>query len=604
MRSLFLIILFILPPLVLSAQDDKVRLAFQYYQEKEFQKAAVLFQELFEQSNAQVYFTYAINCLIEIKEYSEAEKLIKKQIRRNKSDLNTYIEYGFLYKKQGNETEALKQFDHVLKNLNPDRNQIVSLANNFVMKREYDWALQVYQKGGKLAKHGFELEIANVYAFQRKSQEMVDIYLDLLKTDPGKTEFIQNNLQARMSSSFDDNLTDILQKSLIRRIQKEPRDIIYSEMLLWFYIQQSDFVNAIIQAKALDKRLNEGGMRLIELGNMARTNGLFSEAKDAYEYVMLRGKEAGFYFDARLGYLEVLSEQVELGHITEKDEFVRLEKTYHETIKEFGDLPQTIRLIKDLAHLMAFHLNKTEEAKNLVKEAIHSRKLEPMVHGACKTELGDIYLLNGQASDAILEYAQAAKSNENNEIGDNAKFKRATLAFYTGNFQWAQAQLDVLKTATSKLIANDAFELSMLIKDNLGTDTSETALVLFARAEMLLKQKKPVEALLILDSIEIHYRTHSLIDDVLFLKARIYEKQGKLEKATAYLEQIADNYGSGLLGDDAIYKLAQIYDYQLNDKEKAMAFYKRIIFDYTGSIFVVDSRKRFRILRGENIPQS
>jgi hypothetical protein len=93
---------------------------------------------------------------------------------------------------------------------------------------------------------------------------------------------------------------------------------------------------------------------------------------------------------------------------------------------------------------------------------LKTNRLDPLFKGVCKIELGDIYLLRNEVSEAILEFAQAAKMNETNEVGDKAKLKRATLAFYTGNFQWAQAQLDVLKTGTSKLIANDAFQLSML----------------------------------------------------------------------------------------------------------------------------------------------
>jgi tetratricopeptide (TPR) repeat protein len=596
--------LFLFFYLIVMAQDDKVRLAYQYYQEKDYQKAAALFEELYEQSNAQVYFSYTVNCLLEINEFQQAEKLIKKQIRKNKSDLSNYIEYGYLYSKLGNHGDASKQYDYVLKNLPADRNEIVRLANNFIMKREYDYAQQVYEKGSKLVDYGFYLELANTYAYQRKSQEMVEVYLDLLKNDPSQVEMVQVSLQSRMSSNFDENLQDIIRKSLIKRIQKEPKEFIYSEMLLWYYIQQSDYANAIIQAKALDRRFKEGGMRLIELGNTAKSNNMFAEAKDAYEYVLSYGKESTFYFDAKLGYLEVFSDQIELGQISDKSELQRVEKMYIETIAEFGSQIESISLKKDLAHLQAFYLNKTDEAKQVLQEAIQNPKLNPAIKGSCKTELGDIYLMCGQVADAILEYAQAAQMNNDNEIGDIAKFKRATLAFYTGNFTWAQAQLDVLKAGTSKLIANDAFALSMLISDNIGVDTTETAIRYFAKAQMLLEQKKPDEAIKILDTLETNYNTNSLIDDVLFLKSKIYEKQGKLDKAVESLQIIADKYSSDLLGDDAIYRLAQIYDYQLDDKNKATTYYKKIIFDYPGSIYVIEARKRFRVLRGDNAVKS
>ena len=65
------------------------------------------------------------------------------------------------------------------------------------------------------------------------------------------------------------------------------------------------------------------------------------------------------------------------------------------------------------------------------------------------------------------------------------------------------------------------------------------------------------------------------------------------------MKKIIENYAYDLLGDDAAYKLAEIYDYRLKNKEEAMKYYKKIIFDYKGSIYVPEARKRFRALRGD-----
>jgi hypothetical protein len=50
------------------------------------------------------------------------------------------------------------------------------------------------------------------------------------------------------------------------------------------------------------------------------------------------------------------------------------------------------------------------------------------------------------------------------------------MAYYTGDFNWARRQLDILKAATTQLIANDALNLSLLISDNLNADSSGKAL--------------------------------------------------------------------------------------------------------------------------------
>jgi len=594
-----LLLIAILVSLTVIGQNSKVQLAFQYYQSKEFEKAAVLFEELYNENYQQVYFSYTINCLIEIKEFQKAEKMINKQIRRNKKDLQNYIELGNLFNNQGKIQEAKEQFDYVIKNLPVEKNMLIMLANSFITRREYEYAKLCYENGRKTIPYRFNIELANLYAIQRRSQEMVDKYLDLLEEDPLQMEYVQNSLQSRMISAFDENLKEVLKKTLIKRIQKTSNTYINSELLIWFYMQENDFANAIIQAKALDKRRKEGGMRLIELGNIALSNNMFMEAKDAYDFVLKYGIESPYYIEAKLGYIDVVYQQVVLGQISGEEEYKKMEELFIATINEFQGQHQIFRLVKDLAHLKAFYLNKSEEAIQILRKLIETARLDAVYKGACKIELGDILLLRNEISEAILEYAQAAKMNDANDLGDKAKFKRATLAFYTGNFPWAQAQLDVLKEGTSKLIANDAFQLSMLIKDNTGLDSNETALKYFARAEMYLQQNKELEALKTLDTLENEFKTDALIDDVLYLKARVYEKQENTEKTIIYLDQIAKNYASGLLGDDTIYKLAQIYDYQLNDSKKASDYYKKIIFDFPGSIYVTEARKRFRFLRGD-----
>jgi tetratricopeptide (TPR) repeat protein len=477
---------------------------------------------------------------------------------------------------------------------------ISRIANSFLSKKEFSYAENTYLKGRKLITYRFHYELANVYAYQRKSQELIDEYLDLLAEDPMAENNVTNSLKARMNSNYDENFKYILKRSLIKRIQKNSGTYIYNELLIWYYVQEKDFGNATIQAKALDKRLKEGGSRLIELGALASSNGMYETAKEAYQYVIKKYKGSSYYRTAKLAYLSVLYTQVEKGQIKSLDQIENLEKQYLDAIEEFGRNYTTISLIKDFAHLQAFYLGKSTEAVSMLKSIIKLPDLKPLLKGSCKIELADILLLQDEVFEATLEYAQAEKMNKGNAVGYEARFKRAKLAFYTGNFEWAQAQLDVLKGSTTQLIANDAFYLSMLIKDNTGIDSTNTALKYYARAEMYLEQNKEEQALLVLDTLSNNYKTSTLIDDVLFLKAKLFEKQGNTDKAIENLKKIEQSYAYDLLGDDAIYKLAQIYDYQKNNQEEAMKYYKKIIFDYPGSIFVTESRKRFRILRGDD----
>ena len=84
--------------------------------------------------------------------------------------------------------------------------------------------------------------------------------------------------------------------------------------------------------------------------------------------------------------------------------------------------------------------------------------------------------------ESILLYSQVENDFSEEIIGQQAKFEKTQINYYNGDFEWAQNQLKVLKLSTSKLIANNAMKLSLLISDNLNLDTSETALLLYIYA--------------------------------------------------------------------------------------------------------------------------
>jgi len=224
-----------------------------------------------------------------------------------------------------------------------------------------------------------------------------------------------------------------------------------------------------------------------------------------------------------------------------------------------------------------------------------------MTKAEYKLMLADIYLVSGEIWDASLLYSQVEKDFKYEAIGQEAKFRNAKLSFYAGDFAWAKTQVDVLKGATTKLIANDALDLSLVITDAIGVDTNDAPLRLFASAELLILQHKYTEAITRMDSINALYSTNTLGDDIYYKKAQIYTTLGKYADAEAAYKNILDFYSTDLYADDAQFKLAELYEANFRDKEKAKQTYKELLTKYPGSIYTVEARKRFRELRGDNL---
>ena len=200
-----------------------------------------------------------------------------------------------------------------------------------------------------------------------------------------------------------------------------------------------------------------------------------------------------------------------------------------------------------------------------------------------------------------LLYSQVDKAFKDDTLGHEARFRNAKLSYYAGDFQWAQTQFDILKASTSKLIANDALDLSIFIIDNLGLDTSSAPLQTYADAELLVFQNRFEEAFKKLEEIPAKFPGNTLEDDVLYLKAGVYYKQRNIVKAAEMYQQIIDKHIDGIRGDNAMFSLAEIYEKHLNDKEKAKELYEKLFIDFSGSTFAVDARKRYRKLRGDDL---
>jgi outer membrane protein assembly factor BamD (BamD/ComL family) len=255
-------------------------------------------------------------------------------------------------------------------------------------------------------------------------------------------------------------------------------------------------------------------------------------------------------------------------------------------------------LIRDWAQISAFYQNDFAKADSLLNMALSIRNLPRNLAAEVKVDLANIYLFTDEVWESTLLYSQVEKEFKYDEIGFDAKLRNAQLSYYIGEFEWALAQLDVLRAATSKLIANDAMELSLLIRENNDADSSYSTLKLFSHADLLIYQRKYDDALKIFDSIRKLEFAHPLHDDIQMKRAEIALKRGNPEKALPFLEDIFTNYADELLADDALYLAAKICDQQLAQPIKAMALYEQLLLDYPSSLLVPDARKRFRELRG------
>jgi tetratricopeptide (TPR) repeat protein len=250
---------------------------------------------------------------------------------------------------------------------------------------------------------------------------------------------------------------------------------------------------------------------------------------------------------------------------------------------------------------LAFYAEQKDKALEVIREAYSAVSLTDMMRSELKMLQADIELLKGNVWEASLLYMQISEAFNFESIGNLAKFKSARIFYYEGEFEFAQSQLDVLKQSTSKLLSNDALELSIMITDNYGLDSNYIAMAWFSKADLYIEQLQFDKAFSLFDSIRTNYPFHSLADEILYKRARAMELQGNWQMALGFYGDIIKFHGTDILADNAIFKSAELMETKLGQSSEALKRYKQLLSDHPGSLYIHETRKRVRRLRGEKI---
>ena len=577
------------------------KLAIQYYEQKQFEKANIYFDELFNKS-AENWFSYYYKSLLAIKDYSKAEKITKKFLKEDKNNTFLYVRLGQIYKLQNNEKKEKEFYDKAIKDLIAFPPYVQNLATAFLEAGQYTYALDSYQKGRNATpEYPYYFERAEVFKAMNDLKAMINELLDAIDFKESDIQLVKINLQNSLGYNEETGgfKNPLLKEELQKRIQKNPDKIAFIEFLIFVQLQQKDFYGAFIQSKSLDKRLNEDGQRMYELAKLFVTNKQWSVSKQCFDYIILKGPSNLFFDAATIDKLSVEFLSLTESSLTQREAFISLEANLLKANEKYKNSYLSSGLIKDIASLKAYYLDKSSEAIILLEDYLLNNSLEIQLKAELKLMLADIYLISGEIWEASLLYSQVEKDFKYEAIGQEAKFRNAKLSFYAGDFAWAKSQADVLKGATTKLISNDALDLSLIISDAIAVDTNEAPLKLFACADLMIRQHKYEEAIVKMDSINLLYSSNTLGDDIYFKKAQIYMIQKKYKDVESMYKNILEYYPNELYADDAQFKLGELYEYYLSDKEKAKQIYQELLLNFSGSTYAVDARMRYRELRGD-----
>lgn len=568
-------------------------MAQQYFRNGDYEKAASLYKTLFEKNpyNA-IYLNTLIDCYQQLEKFEEVTQIVVKQLKSYPNQEYLYVELGYNEQLQNFPDKAAPYYEKALLSIDKSPALGYVVAKTFHDNFLLDYALLAYKKAMAMNPNAnYNFQIALIYSEKGEIENMFNTYLDLIETNENYESVAKSYIGRFITEDAESESNILLRKLLLKRSQNNPNKS-WNELLSWLFIQQKEYDKALIQEKALHKR-NVGNLNgVLALGKITFENNDFEATKNCFNYVLENSPNLETELLAKLYLLEV--------NMKTNAPVDTVEAQFKQLFKQYGKNLATLNIQAIYAEFLSFKKNESEQAILVLKDAL-KLPVNEFQKGYLKTKLADILVFENKFSSALIYYTQVQNDLKNQPIGQTARFKIAQTSYFKGDFEWAQSQLSVLKNSTSQLIANDALALNLLITDNAVKDSLKIALKKYAVADLLSFQNKNQQAIDTLQVVLNAYKGHPIEDEALFKQAQLFEKINQFANAENNYLQIISLNKEDILADDAHYYLAELYLNKLNNPDKAKEYYQKIIFNYPSSIYVVDARKKFRKLRGDEV---
>ena len=585
------IILLALIPFISISQNNDVQKAQSLFSKGDYEKAVQIYEKLPSNKLPRFYssYLYSLNAL---SKYKEAKKVAQKMYLRDKNNLRYLSDVIIFERKNDDKSQASKNLNILIKELKTKPSQALTISNNFNRNEMYDFAIKVLDATeNDNNRSNYLIQKAENYSSLLDYEKMITCLLDLLEYNASRELYVRNKFQKTIYNFGikNENFNKSLKKLLISYSNKNSKNPIYSDLLVWYFIQNKNYEMAYRQSVSMDLKFGDYDFTLLDIASLFQEEKKYMQANKVYNYIISKNKKDKLFYQAH-------AQKINLAFISDNQQLIKeVRENYDNYELDFPLNKITVNFYSAYAKFQALHKNDYESSEKIFLKILNLDNIKDEVDVAeAKLNYSDILVYNGRIWEALIYYSQVEKKFKENPIGHQAKLKIAKVYYYNGDFEVAQAQLDVLKRSTSKLISNDAIDLSLLITDNLSLDTTDIVMRMYAKAEMLAYQRKYIEALSLYDSLINKYQFHSLVDEALFEKYKIYYELEDFDNCIFALNKILDYSLNDILADDATYFLAKIYDEKINDINLALLNYNIIIEKFQGSIYYDFSRKKIK----------
>jgi tetratricopeptide (TPR) repeat protein len=604
-----------------SQQTDlaaKLRLAQSFEQAGEWQKAASIYESLLESSpDGFVILDGLRRSYTEMKEYDKAIHLVRQQLQVNPVDENLLSALGGLYDLAGKTQTADSVWNVILDRDRQNANLYRLVASQLIDHREYERAIEIYLDGRNATKNQmlFLEELVSLHGALHHYESVAKEYVKLIRSNPQQVSYVEARL-----SSFTGR--DEARRSALGVVQEEakktPNQIPILSLLAWLYMDGREFDAAFEQYKVIDRLAKASGREIFQFGQRAAQERAYAVSAKAFREVIENGARNDILPAARLGYARAIedlsaendtiaqrsgqslppTQAGENSRVSESQPTFQGALTLYEGLAR--DYPTTDVGMQARFRIGAIRFNRFFDLSGAAAAFDTVRKLPyngNLVYEATMN-LGEIQTARNDLARAHREYDQLLKIAPE-QFRDRVLYRIAELDYFEARFDTAAGSLQRIATNLSNDLANDALQLLYFVQENRAA--GQEPLAEFARADLLVRQRKYSEALALFESIAARFASTPLADDAMMKTGEMHLLLNRTDSALAVFGKVVNDMPASVLRDRAQMKIGEVFEVTLKNKKKAIEAYEAVLANYPSSLFVEEARKRIRLLRGDSI---
>jgi tetratricopeptide (TPR) repeat protein len=592
--------------------QNKFRLAQSFEQAGEFERASRLYEDLANADSSNfLYFDGLRRCYEQVKNYDAAITLSLRRLAQQPSDLNTLATLGSIYYKSGDEAHADSMWNAVIALAPSSVASYRMVASVQSDNRLFDKSIGTYLRGRKVTGEPalFVGELSALYSLILNYAEATREYVTMLTLNEHQLDFVESRLAAITSKEEGLNAATKVAEEAVSRQNKS---VVLHRLLLWLYMEGKRFDRAFDAAKTLEESINAYGAEMLLFADRAFKEKSYDTAAKAYRFCIEKYPGLPQLPLAKYGYACAIEELSAAGDTTSTSKpatdvlpletrpgyygamalFISLAKEYPYT--EIS--AQSLYRVGLIRYERYFDLDGALQVLDSILTLVSAQRMVPSI---LETVAG-INVAQGKLDKAARRYSSVLSSSiASPGQKTQAQFRLAEIRYFQNDFDSAATLLQHLSQILSVDETNDALLLLHFIKENQSGFTD--ALKEYARAELLIRQKKISEAIAVLTSTIQAFPEAPLVDDALIQKAELSILLKQYDNALFSYGKLLTDYPKSILREKAQFGIAALYQNHFKDKEKAIKAYEEVLSTYPHSLFVDEARKRIRQMRGDAI---